>query len=479
MKNNPFSKIKKELAKVDDILQKNLENYSVERKEISQKLEEKNIKIMFYGIYNAGKSTLINTILSEDKAKIGDIPTTDTIDTYTWNDYLLLDTPGINAPIKHEKITKKQLNKSDLIVFVIRKDDEDNASIYKELFKLLKKEKDIFLVFNYENLKKDTLGEGSVALSIERLNKIMLKESSKHNIDISLIKKINLIPINLKTALKGKLADKSKLIEHSNYNQFEDKFNLWLQEYNTEHQILKTLKAQIEKQLFRPIIESFKLENSNLDILLEQLTLVESQKSILLSDIKNYIQMKIVETLNTIISLLKTNQEYKVNTEIETLYQDIEHYLSSELKEKISIIDKKNIEILEITEEDEGASSNLDIAMIIPIIESIPLPPPMKIVAQMITSLISMFSMNDEATDRHNENERLKALQISQATKDIRETIMTSMNAQTIEIIEKSFENTINELNEKIDEINQDISRDKNTKNILERSLIKIHKINF
>jgi len=128
MKINPFVAIENELTNIDDILEKTLEDYQVQRVDISKKLEEKNIKIMFFGAYNAGKSTLINTILGEGKAKIGDIPTTDAIDTYKWNDYKLLDTPGINAPIEHETISKTQLEKSDLIVFVIRKDDEDASS---------------------------------------------------------------------------------------------------------------------------------------------------------------------------------------------------------------------------------------------------------------------------------------------------------------------------------------------------------------
>lgn len=159
MQNNPFIQIEQELNKIEDILKENIPNYEKEIADISQKLKDKNIKVMFFGSYNAGKSTLINTILGSESARIGDIPTTDSVDTYLWNDYNLIDSPGINAPIEHETISKEQLYKSDLIVFLIRKDDEDSASTYKEIFELLKNGKDIFLVFNYSGLSRDGVGE--------------------------------------------------------------------------------------------------------------------------------------------------------------------------------------------------------------------------------------------------------------------------------------------------------------------------------
>ena len=56
-------------------------------------------EIMFYGIYNAGKSSILNELLGSDQAKVDDVPTTDRIDRYEWNGYSIVDTPGVDAPI--------------------------------------------------------------------------------------------------------------------------------------------------------------------------------------------------------------------------------------------------------------------------------------------------------------------------------------------------------------------------------------------
>ena len=57
--------------------------------------------IMFYGLYNAGKSTLINALCQEYVAKTGDVPTTAAIQPVPWEGYSLVDTPGINAKDAH------------------------------------------------------------------------------------------------------------------------------------------------------------------------------------------------------------------------------------------------------------------------------------------------------------------------------------------------------------------------------------------
>lgn len=478
MINNPFILIENELKNVDDILEKQLENYKEERADISQKLQEKNINIMFFGAYNAGKSTLINTLLKEKKAIVGDIPTTDTIDTYLWNDYKLLDTPGINAPIEHENISKEQLEKSDLIVFVIRKDDEDASSTYKEIFDLLKKEKDIFLVFNYSGLDKNTIGEGGVQLSIDRLNKIMLLEAKRHDIDDELLKTINLIPINLKTALKARLENKEKLLEHANYLEFEERFTLWLNQYNSEHQILKTLKSQIDKQLLSPVINRLEINQSELSVLVENLKLLISEKENLKMEIDRFIQNQISILLPKVIELLENDNQQSIKNELSKVYEKIETHLSGILKESISTIERESLELNLIVPKKEG--SNFDPKLLLPLIATIPMPPQIKIiVTAIITITTTLFGGNDTETEMENERRREKALQISQATQDIKSKILSSILKQSKEIIEKTFEKNINVINQKIKSEKENINRENHIKTLLKETRVKISGINF
>ena len=50
--------------------------------EIEQKAKDSTLHVMLYGAYNAGKSSLINALLSEELATVNDIPTTDSINAY-------------------------------------------------------------------------------------------------------------------------------------------------------------------------------------------------------------------------------------------------------------------------------------------------------------------------------------------------------------------------------------------------------------
>jgi GTPase SAR1 family protein len=478
MINNPFITIENELQKVDDILEKNLENYKAERADISQKLQEKNIKIMFFGAYNAGKSTLINTILKKNQAKIGDIPTTDTIDIYSWNNYKLLDTPGINAPIEHENISKEQLEKSDLIVFVIRKDDEDASSTYKEIFDLLKKEKDIFLVFNYSGLDKNATGEGSVQLSVDRLNTIMLSEATKYGIDDSLLAEINLIPINLQTALKARLEDKEKLLEHSNYLEFEERFSLWLSSYNSEKQILKTLKSQIDKQLLAPVINKLEVNRTELDGLVDGLELLTSQKENLKMDIDVFVQNEISTLLPKVINSLENNDTQVIEDELSKVYRKIEIYLSEILEESIDTIEKESLQLNLVVSQNKGTT--FDPSILLPLIATIPMPPQIKIIVTALIGIVTtIFGGEDKETELENERRRAKALQISQITQDIRTRILSSILKQSKELIEQSFQNSIDEINKKITIEKENIDREENVKALLSESRVKINSINF
>ena len=62
-------------------------------------------KVMVYGIYNSGKSTLINALCKEEVAEMADRPMTDQITEYDKGDYYLVDSPGVDAPIQHEIVT--------------------------------------------------------------------------------------------------------------------------------------------------------------------------------------------------------------------------------------------------------------------------------------------------------------------------------------------------------------------------------------
>ena len=64
-------------------------------------------KVMVYGIYNSGKSTLINALMRQEVAEMADRPMTNQISEFDRNEYVLVDSPGIDAPIAHEMVTNR------------------------------------------------------------------------------------------------------------------------------------------------------------------------------------------------------------------------------------------------------------------------------------------------------------------------------------------------------------------------------------
>ena len=52
--------------------------------------------------------------------------------------YQLLDTPGVNAPIKHEQATAEQLARINAIMLVVREGDQDAKDVYDRLSSMIR-----------------------------------------------------------------------------------------------------------------------------------------------------------------------------------------------------------------------------------------------------------------------------------------------------------------------------------------------------
>ncbi|SKA51907.1 GTPase [Photobacterium toruni] len=117
--------------------------------ELAERQAKPSPKVMVYGVYNAGKSTLINALAGKALARCDDIPTTDAVTAYSLGDIELLDTPGIDAPIEHEVISREQLEKSDVVVFVIgSRGVLEEKQTYCEIERILDKNKTLVFVLN-------------------------------------------------------------------------------------------------------------------------------------------------------------------------------------------------------------------------------------------------------------------------------------------------------------------------------------------
>ena len=155
------------------------------------------INVLILGKPNVGKSTILNSLLEDDKAIISDIPgtTRDVLeDTITIGGNLLrfIDTAGIrDTNDKIEKIGIKkalqQVEKAALILYVIDLENSSSKSIQSELDSNFLKNKNIIIVGNKNDLKiKKEVNEYFI-------NNSLIQISAQKNEDI----------INLKNSLNS------------------------------------------------------------------------------------------------------------------------------------------------------------------------------------------------------------------------------------------------------------------------------------
>lgn len=106
-------------------------------------------RIMVYGIYNSGKSTLVNAICRKAVAEVADRPMTYCVAEYDQGKYILIDSPGVNAPVEHEEIADGYINKCHIILFVISSKGifEDKVN-YQKMWELIKKGIPFLIVLN-------------------------------------------------------------------------------------------------------------------------------------------------------------------------------------------------------------------------------------------------------------------------------------------------------------------------------------------
>ena len=150
------------------------------------------IKTVIVGKPNAGKSSLLNSMLKEDRAIVSDIAgtTRDTIEEYINVDGIplkLIDTAGIrDTENTIEKIgvekSKKLIDSADLVIaiFDISTDFDDDD---RKIMELVKDKKSIILLNKVDISKNNENNEKE----LEKLNKPVIKISAKEEIGLDLL----------------------------------------------------------------------------------------------------------------------------------------------------------------------------------------------------------------------------------------------------------------------------------------------------
>lgn len=174
-------------------------------------------EIMVYGIYNAGKSSILNELMGKDEASVADRPETHEVTYYEWQGYKFADTPGVGAPKEDEEVTEEHLKKADIVLFVMSttgsSEKQDN---YNRMKTIADSGKKIIIVLNDKN---GDLGQNDGVIEIIKQKvDINMRQTGIDNVD----KKYCIIAVNAARARKGRIAGKPLLIEKSGMDDLKD-----------------------------------------------------------------------------------------------------------------------------------------------------------------------------------------------------------------------------------------------------------------
>ena len=143
-----FSELKNELIRKLEIYKEtinqassfmNVEKLLEKIERTIEDLKNEKFKIVIFGSFSDGKTTILSALSSRTDLEISPEPTTDKIKKYKFGDCIIVDTPGLfSENIRHDEISKDFISEADLVIFVTEATNPLKESHHKTIKWLLK-----------------------------------------------------------------------------------------------------------------------------------------------------------------------------------------------------------------------------------------------------------------------------------------------------------------------------------------------------
>ncbi|MEA3522415.1 MAG: GTPase [Campylobacterota bacterium] len=299
---------------------------------IIEKVENFNPTIMVYGVYNAGKSTLLNALFGkEEMAKTGDSPETSTVNDYIYNGYTIYDTPGINAPQEHENITQAHRAKAEVILFVISNDGSfEDAYVYDKIAEIVKEKKPLLIVLN--NKSGIDMNSHEANAEIDKVNFHLSTACDKKGI-VKVEEIVSVVFVDAFTALEGKLENEDELIEESNINQLEIKIDELLGKSGNA-EVSNALNLYITKYINQTIdIIDSEIDNPEMKRTQELITYLEKLKQKAEVELKNIAMESVVIITANLLELMLEKDKNSIEEMIEKSTKEVIERINQKFKQ--------------------------------------------------------------------------------------------------------------------------------------------------
>ena len=203
-------------------------------------------RVMVFGTYNAGKSTLVNALVGKEVARVSDHPETDQITSYPWRGFMLDDTPGIDAPIEHERVTRAHMENVDIVLFVVATDGTlEEQRTLDEIVALAGSGTPLRLIINNKSgFRPDDMA--FLGLRNRLADKLRRAADAAGITDID--RRAPICLVNAASALRGRLEGKQALLANSGMLDLEDDID-GLCAATGKAQVARTLCRRIGRQV--------------------------------------------------------------------------------------------------------------------------------------------------------------------------------------------------------------------------------------
>ena len=439
--------------------------------------------IMFYGLYNAGKSTLINALCQKEIAEVGPVPTTAAIQAVDWDGYTLLDTPGINAKDEHTRIAEQEIDVSDLILFVLdNMDGFERKIVYQVIVDILQRQKAVAVVINQKDIKDEekelpTPEQPSLQKIAARVMENLHRQAQSvgHELIDSRKLFLGVFMVNAQMALDA--------LEEDNA---EDRELIYQDAgiYSLSHSINKTLRASSRVRiLMTPVINLKKVLEEAYDAY-QQDELFGSQAEYakarkILTEARQRTQerliseglLKIEGCFDRVRSLAENSKPYK--QEMEQLQQDL-----ADLIQRVTGQETKNtsatLQTLKVpdmtqptTVSSPDAEPNTDLSGLGDMLEqgstlipTLPIPPEYKLPMVIISFIIAKILKDSHNEDGNKEQARRDAERMAAYYKwlnelrDHEEKVRASYTSSVYAYLSDYYDERIAELDQKLAQVN-------------------------